>query len=171
VSWSQQEQTNSVVRSESQGCAKLLCRREGVVNLPGPRQWQAVDAIAATTGREPVSARKAARGYRHEPDKFTLGGFTRVPSDLIAPPRIAECPLQLEVRVLRSHETAMKESDGTPPGFLIIEARVEKAHAHEDIIVPGTQRVCTDRWSPLLYVFRHYFGTGERRGRNFRAED
>ena len=61
--------------------------------------------------------------------------------------------------------------DETPPGFITIEARVEKVHAHEAIVVPGTQRIRTDRWSPLLYVFRHYFGTGERFGRNFRAED
>jgi len=155
----------------SQGCANLLDRREGVVNLPGPDQWPAVEAIAATTGRDPVPAYKKAMGYRHERDKFALGGFTRLPSDRVAPPRIAECPLQLEVRVLRSYEAAPDVDDEAPPGFLTIEARVEKVHAHEDIVVPGTQRIRTDRWSPLLYVFRHYFGTGERFGRNFRAED
>ena len=48
---------------------------------------------------------------------------------------------------------------------------MEKVHAHEHIVVPGTQRICTGRWSPLLHVFRHYFGTGERFGRNLRAEE
>jgi hypothetical protein len=37
-------------------------------------------------------------------------------------------------------------------------------------VLDGTQHVDTARWSPLPYVFRHDFGTGERRGRIFRAE-
>lgn len=28
----------------------------------------------------------------------------------------------------------------------------------------------TRRWQPLLYVFRHYFGTGPDLGRTFKAE-
>ncbi|MGL4608450.1 MAG: hypothetical protein ACRCYY_02020 [Trueperaceae bacterium] len=36
-------------------------------------------------------------GYRFEPDKFALTGFTRLDSQTVSPPRIAECPLQLEV--------------------------------------------------------------------------
>jgi hypothetical protein len=43
-------------------------------------------------------------------------------------------------------------------------------HAHAEIVLEGTQHVDTARWGPLLYVFRHYFGTGDRLGRNFRAE-
>ena len=38
------------------------------------------------------------------------------------------------------------------------------------VMLPGTQHVDTQRWSPLLYVFRHYFGTGQRLGKNFRAQ-
>jgi flavin reductase (DIM6/NTAB) family NADH-FMN oxidoreductase RutF len=52
----------------------------------------------------------------------------------------------------------------------ILEMRVLRVHAHADIVVPGTHHVDTTRWSPLLYVFRQYFGTGTQLGRNFRAE-
>lgn len=43
-------------------------------------------------------------------------------------------------------------------------------HAHEDVTIPGTNHVDTARWEPLLYVFRHYFGTGQRLGESFKAE-
>ncbi len=38
------------------------------------------------------------------------------------------------------------------------------------IVVPGTSHIDTARWSPLLYVFRHYFGTGPDLGRTFKSE-
>ena len=39
-----------------------------------------------------------------------------------------------------------------------------------DIVIPDTNHIDTNRWSPLLYVFRHYFGTGPDLGRTFKAE-
>ena len=40
---------------------------------------------------------------------------------------------------------------------------------HRRVLVLDSH-IDTARWSPLLYVFRHYFGTGKRLARNFRAE-
>jgi hypothetical protein len=57
-----------------------------------------------------------------------------------------------------------------PAGVRILETRVIRVHAHERIVKPGTQRIDTSRWSPLLYVFRDYFGTGARLASNFRVE-
>jgi hypothetical protein len=37
-------------------------------------------------------------------------------------------------------------------------------------VIEGTQRIDPARWNPLLYVFRHYYGTGRELGRSFRAE-
>ncbi len=152
----------------SQGCENFLRSGEAVVNLPGPAQSSAVERIAPTTGRNPVPDHKRALGYRHEADKFALGGLTPLSSDRITPPRIGECPLQLESRLLRAHAATVVQGDD--PEFVLLEAQVLRVHAHEQVVVPGTQHVDTARWSPLLYVFRHYFGTGERLGRNFRAE-
>lgn len=152
----------------SQGCENFLLNLEAVVNLPGPAQCSAVEALAPTTGRDPVPDYKRAMGYRHEPDKFSLAGLTPTPSSKVAPPRIGECPIQVEVRLLRAHEATTLE-DGDPE-FMLIEAKVLQVHAHEDIVIPGTQHINTERWGPLLYVFRHYFGTGQRLARNFRAE-
>lgn len=157
--------------AESQGCANLLRGGEAVVNLPDPSLHAAVERIAHTTGRTPVPHYKQAMGYRHETDKFALGGFTRIASHAVAPPRIAECPLQLETRLLHARRsTPGVDADAHDPGFVVIELAVAHVHAHPAIVLDGTQHVDTACWSPLLYVFRHYFGTGERRGRNFRAE-
>ncbi|MBW8756784.1 MAG: flavin reductase family protein [Burkholderiales bacterium] len=156
---------------QSQGCANLLRSGEAVVNLPDPPLHAAIERIARTTGRAPVPDFKRAMGYRHEADKFTLGGFTRAAAQVVAPPRIAECPLQLEARLLHARGATPGPADHAhDPGFIVIELAVVRVHAHPDIVLDGTQHVDTARWSPLLYVFRHYFGTGERRGRNFRAE-
>lgn len=156
---------------ESQGCINLVRSGEAVVNLPDPALHDAVERIARTTGRHPVPGYKQAMGYRHEAHKFELAGLTRRPSRRIAPPRIAECPLQLETRLLHARgATRGREDDADEPGFLVIELEVVEVHAHAGVVLDGTQHVDTARWSPLLYVFRHYFGTGERLGRNFRAE-
>lgn len=148
-------------------CAANLRRLgECVINLPDALLWKHVEAIADTTGSHPVPDYKRAMGYRFEPDKFAHAGLTAEPSQLVAPPRIAECPLQLEARVVAMHSCGDDPVDGT----WIVETRVERVHAHVDIVLPGTQHIDTAVWSPLLYVFRHYVGGGERLGCNFRVQ-
>jgi flavin reductase (DIM6/NTAB) family NADH-FMN oxidoreductase RutF len=154
----------------SQGCRNLLASGEAVINLPGPGQQAAVEALAPTTGRHPVPGYKQAMGYRFEADKFALAGLTAAPSQCVAPPRVADCPLQLEARLLAAHGASALDGAQGDPQFMSLELRVLRVHAHEAITLPGTQHVDTASWSPLLYVFRHYFGTGPRLGRNFRAE-
>lgn len=156
----------------SQGCANLLATGEAVINLPGPAQQAAVERLAPTTGRRPVPGYKTAMGYRHEADKFALAGWSAVPSHQVRPPRALECPLQLEARLLAAHACTREpaEWDAHNPGVQILELQVVQVHAHEDILHRGSDHIDTGRWSPLLYVFRHYFGTGVRLGRNFRAE-
>ena len=153
---------------ESQGCINLVRSGEAVVNLPSPSLHAAIEKIARTTGRCPVPDYKRAIGYRHEADKFGLAGLTRVPAHAVAPPRIGECPIQFETRLLHARSATLGRDED--PGFLVIELEVLQVHAHAAIVLEGTQHVDTARWSPLLYVFRHYFGTGDRLGRNFRAE-
>jgi flavin reductase (DIM6/NTAB) family NADH-FMN oxidoreductase RutF len=140
-------------------------RREGecVLNLPSDDLWPAVERLAPLTGKDPVPPHKAAQRFRHERDKFGAAGLTPVPSDLVAPPRAAECPLQLEalVRDVRPlHEAG---------GALAVEAEVVRVHAREDLVVGG-RHVDPGAWRPLIYNFRHYFGLGPELGKTFRAE-
>ncbi|MFE2843479.1 flavin reductase family protein [Streptomyces scopuliridis] len=137
-------------------------RRELVISLPAPDQWPAVERLAPFTGRDPVPATKPP-ACRFEPDKFTASGFSPAPSHLVGPPRVAECPLQLEAYADR----VRLDVSG---GFLIVEAAVRKVHAAPDIVVPGTDHVDPAAWSPLIYNFRHYFGLGPERGHTYRSE-
>ncbi|GAB3958786.1 flavin reductase family protein [Actinoallomurus acanthiterrae] len=146
----------------SQTAANLAERPDVVINLPGPGQWDAVERLAPTTGRHPVPAHKQGV-FRHESDKFGIAGLTASPSETVRPPRVRECPLQLEAAVTRLRPDA-------GGSFLIAEAAVSRVHAATDIVVPGTSYVDPARWSPLIYNFRHYFGLGSRLGRSFRAE-
>jgi flavin reductase (DIM6/NTAB) family NADH-FMN oxidoreductase RutF len=159
-----------------QGLENLTRERECVINVPDPAMWRQVETLAPTTGRADVPAFKRAVGYRYEPDKFGAARLTEAPSDTVRPPRIAECPLQLEAKVVALHETPLEDAhdmggaeDG-PRSFTIVDTRVTRVHAHARIVVPGTNHIDPGAWSPLLYVFRHYFGTGKELGKTFKAE-
>ncbi|MFM9370517.1 flavin reductase family protein [Streptomyces sp. Da 82-17] len=150
--------------AEGHTAANLAERPELVVNLPSPGLWSAVERLAPLTGASPVPAAKA-QVYRHEPDKFGAAGLTPQTSDAVRPPRVAECPLQLEAAV-RSFRLA-----GPDGGFVIVECQVVRVHAAESIVVPGTQHIDPDAWSPLVYNFRHYFGLARPElGHGFRSE-
>ncbi|MGH7083878.1 MAG: flavin reductase family protein, partial [Acetobacteraceae bacterium] len=144
--------------------------RELTINFPTPDLWSQVEALARTTGRNPVPGHKARIGYEFEPGKFTRAGFTPLASEAVRPPRIAECPIQFEVEVMAVHDPAGDWPAGRAEAYQIIETRVLRAHAHRNLVIPGTSHIDTRRWSPLLYVFRHYFGTGPDLGRTFKAE-
>ncbi|KUJ52802.1 flavin reductase [Streptomyces albus subsp. albus] len=147
--------------AEGQTAHNLRSRRDLVVNLPGPAQWPAVERLAPLTGRTPVPASKRG-SFRFEPDKFAAAGLRPQPSERVRPPRVAECPMQLEARVAR----AQPDSTGD---FLIVEAQVLKVHADPRIIVSGSQHIDPAAWSPLIYNFRHYYGLGPELGHSFRS--
>ncbi|MFF2624406.1 flavin reductase family protein [Kitasatospora griseola] len=132
----------------------LAARPELVVNVPGPGLWRQVELLGGTTGRA-----DAAHFVR---DKFGHAGLTAQPAELVAPPRVVECPLQLEARVADLRADATGE-------FLVAEVQVLRVHAAESITVPGTDYVEPAAWSPLVYNFRHYFGLGPELGHSSRS--
>lgn len=150
--------------TKAQTLANLERERECVINLPGPELMDKVEALAPLTGRNPPAMPEI---FRYESDKFRAAGLTSTCSQSVSPPRIVECPIQLEARVTAIH----RPQSGDDYSFRIVEAHVERVHATPEIVRPGTDHIDTKRWSPLLYVFRHYFGTGTELGRTFRAED
>ena len=156
--------------STSQGRENILRARQMVLNFPSPDLWPNVEALARLTGRNPVPPHKEKIGYRFEADKFGASGLTPQPADLVRPSRIMECPLQFEAELVASHDSGGVWPSGIPEAFQIIEAQVLRVHAHKTLMIPDTNHVDTNKWSPLLYVFRHYFGTGPDLGRTFKAE-
>ncbi|GAA0505816.1 flavin reductase [Paractinoplanes deccanensis] len=139
----------------SQTAANLARERECVLSLPSSAMVPAVDRIAMTTGRQDVPEGKRAQGYRYVADKFGLAGLSPQASELVAPPRVAECPVHLECRVTGMHPL-------TEPGLRATGYQVEvlRAHVDEDLIVPGTAHVDAMRWDPLIMKFTEFFGGG-----------
>jgi flavin reductase (DIM6/NTAB) family NADH-FMN oxidoreductase RutF len=142
--------------ADGQTAHNLARRPDLVISVPGPHLWQQVESIAELTGRFPVPSTKRPT-CRYEPDKFAVGGFTPQDSEIVRPPRVAECGLQFEARA--AHLQKDSEDD-----FLIVQARVLRVHADPALVVPGTDYVEPAAWSPLIYNFRHYFGLGEELG-------
>lgn len=147
---------------EGQTARNLHSRPDMVVNFPSHAQWPAVERLAPLTGRIDIPAHKRDV-FRYEQDKFAAAGLHPIPSDLVRPPRAAECPLHLEARATRVRPD-------TSGDFLIVEACVLKVHADPRIVVPGTQHINPVAWSPLIYNFRHYFGLGTELGHSFRSQ-
>jgi flavin reductase (DIM6/NTAB) family NADH-FMN oxidoreductase RutF len=153
-----------------QGLANLQRERECVLNLAGEDLCEAVERMAPTTGRTPVPEWKRAIGYHHEADKFALAGLHAVPSASVNAPRIAECPLQLEARLLMAVERPLDVWRDSAGGYVMAELEVLHVHAHDEVVVPGTQHVDPVRYQPLFYLFRHYVGRGDALGKTFKAE-
>jgi len=146
-----------------QTIANLERTGECVLNLPSDELWPAVERLAPLTGRHPVPDHKLAYGGRFEPRKFDAAALTPVPSQCVAPPRVAECPLQMEARVRAIRDL---EDD---PSVASVEVRVLTVHAHEHLLMDDGRHIDPARWRPLIYNFRHYFGLGPELGRSFRA--
>jgi flavin reductase (DIM6/NTAB) family NADH-FMN oxidoreductase RutF len=128
---------------------------ECVLNLPSASLVGNVDRIARTTGSDPVPDGKRRRGYRHVAEKFTEARLTPVASELVSPPRVAECPVQMEATLEAAHPVG----EG---GALALEVAVIRVHADEDILA-GPDRIDPDAWRPLIMSFQHFYGLSPAR--------
>ncbi len=144
------------INRRSQSWANLGRTGEVAVALPSADQAGAVNRLALTTGRNPVSERQQRRGYTHVADKFGVSGLTPVPADLIAPPLVADCPVVMECTVDRMHP----EDERIPA----VEVTVRRVHASPDLLVEGRpNRIDPDRWRPLIMSFQHFYGLADGR--------
>jgi flavin reductase (DIM6/NTAB) family NADH-FMN oxidoreductase RutF len=148
--------------SESRTARNLAVRPELAISVASPDLWEHVERLAPLTGAHPVPESKRAV-YRYEPDKFSAAGFTPADSEIVRPPRVAECALQLEAR-------AVALTPGGEGRFFSVECEVLRVHADESIVVPGTHHIDPAVWSPLIYNFRHYHGLASEVGYGFRSE-
>jgi flavin reductase (DIM6/NTAB) family NADH-FMN oxidoreductase RutF len=148
--------------TRSQTYRNLAGTGECVLSLPSAALVSQVNRLALTTGRNPVPAGKAEAGYRYEPDKFRRAGLTAVPADTVRPPRVAECPVNLEARVAAIYEL-QKDDSGAGAGTVAVEVAITRVHVHPDIRLPGTEnRIDPDAWRPLIMSFQHFYGLGDR---------
>ena len=118
----------------------LLKTGEFVIHLPPASLAKQVDYCGTFTGKKV--------------DKFLKCNFTKEPSDTVAPPRIAECPVALECRVkeripLGSHDMFLAE---------ILSVAVD-----EDLF-DEKGKIHMERADLLAYVHGEYFTLGRRVG-------
>ena len=111
---------------------------EFVVNLPTADLVEQVDRCGTTSGRDL--------------DKFAAYGLTALPAERVAPPLIAECPVNLECKLLDVQEWGDHD-------LFLGEVLVE--HADESALdEEGNLRM--EKISVLCYVYGEYWSLGER---------
>lgn len=135
---------------------------ECVINIPNKDLWENVEKLAPYTGKEDVPDYKRALGFTFQKEKYIVGRLTPLPSEKVKPDRIVECPIQIEAIV--KNLTVPKYS----PYFAIVESKSLLVHAHENILIDDNH-IDPNKWNPLIYNFRHYFGLGQELGKTFRA--
>lgn len=150
--------TNAVIAlvKLNQAYENVIAVPEVVLNLPNASMWEQVEKIAPYTAKDPVPAQKAAK-YTHTDDKFALGGFTPLASDKVRPPRVAECPIQAEAKVVNVNDRN---------GYVLVELEIVQVHAQDHLVMEGN-KINPLQWEPLIYNFKHYYGIGEHKGLNF----
>ncbi|WP_107950715.1 flavin reductase family protein [Lysinibacillus parviboronicapiens] len=136
---------------------------ECVINVACPSLWENVEKLAPFTGKNPVPQYKKELGFTFEKEKYDSSGLTAAASKTVKPTRIIECPIQIEARVKH-----IRMPDYTTD-FAIVETQVIHVHAHKDILI-REHHIDPNKWSPLIYNFRHYFGLGNQLGKTFRSE-
>jgi flavin reductase (DIM6/NTAB) family NADH-FMN oxidoreductase RutF len=142
--------------SMGQTSENLIRTRECVINLPSSQQVSHVDRLAMTTGRNPVPEKKLHWGYQHVRDKFGIAQLTPEPSESVAPPRVHECPVQMEGVV---HEWRPFGKNVSANCF---EIHITRLHVEEELLdVEGPKpHIDPVKWRPLIMSFCRFFNLG-----------
>jgi flavin reductase (DIM6/NTAB) family NADH-FMN oxidoreductase RutF len=101
---------------------------EYVVNLPTTRILEEVDRCGTVSGRKV--------------DKFAAFGLTPLPAAVVKPPLIAECPVNVECRVIGMEEVGDHD---------LFKGEVVAAHVDEDLL-DERGRVCLDRLDVVCFM-------------------
>jgi len=114
---------------------------EFTVNVPDTSMAAVVDFCGTTTGRTT--------------DKLASTGLTLEPGAVVATPIIAECPYNLECRIVE---------ETTAGHYLIVIAEIVEAHADERVLREGTNIVEMGALDPLVYCagVREYWSLGAK---------
>ena len=144
--------------ARSQTVRNLRRNPQCVLNLPSADLVGAVDRLALLTGRNPVPEYKQEMGYIYQPDKFGAARLTPQPSTLVAAPRVAECPVQLEAVITKMHPF------GPADDYLMaMEASILRAHIDESLLMPDHKNhIDPEKWNPLIMNFCEFFGLSDK---------
>jgi flavin reductase (DIM6/NTAB) family NADH-FMN oxidoreductase RutF len=91
-----------------------------------------------------------------------------VASETVAPPRVLECPIQLEAELVRVNRMMTDEynytqhersAECTLEGIVALEVRIKRVHVLPALLVEGRpNRIDPDRWKPIIMSFCRYYG-------------
>lgn len=144
--------------AESKTPLNILRSKQCVLNLANDSMAAHVNALAATTGTEKVSASKLSRGYSYVKDKWTWAKLTPEASDFVRPQRIRECPVQMECELVASHPM-MQDLPDRYGAILAIEVRVLRIHVIDRLRMAGhANRIDPDKWRPMIMSFQELYG-------------
>lgn len=98
--------------------------------------------------------------YRHEADKLKAACLTEQPSEVVAPPRVLQCPVQLEA-VVESMAPFAARDPRMAVAACAIELRIVRSHVSTQLLTgPKLDRIDTQLWRPLIMSFRQLFQLG-----------
>ncbi|KUJ16998.1 uncharacterized protein LY89DRAFT_684987 [Mollisia scopiformis] len=147
--------------ASSKTTENLLRTKQCVLNLATDSMGANINALSHTTGTEIVNPSKLTRGYRHVKDKFGVSGLTPTTSDLVTPPGIKECPVQMESELAGVHKMMQDVSD-LSGAILAIELKILRVHVEESLKLEGHEnRVDPDKWHPIISNFQDLYGLNE----------
>ena len=148
--------------AESQTTLNLKRTKQCVLNLTSENMAPQINALAKTSGRQDLSPFKQAAGYRYVKDKFEIAKLTPVASELVEPPRVGECEVQMEAGLVAVHEMNSDEEDKAG-FFLALEVKILRVHAEESLLQKeNKKRVNADSWKPMMNIFQHLYGSGAK---------
>jgi len=129
------------IRSTRNTLRLIEASREFTVNVPCVGMEAAVDYCGIISGRDT--------------DKFAAAGLTAAPAAIVSAPLVAECPFNIECRVVRILE--MGE-------YRLVMGEIVETHAEERIVTPGGTSVDVGLLDPLVYIpgTREYRGLGPK---------
>jgi flavin reductase (DIM6/NTAB) family NADH-FMN oxidoreductase RutF len=113
---------------------------EFVVNIPTAAMVEKVDRCGSMSGRNV--------------DKFKVVGLTAIPAEKVAPPLIAECPINLECKLLSVQEIGDHD---------LFQGEVLVQHVDEAVL-DGDGRICVEKLNTLCYVLGEYWSLGAKLG-------
>jgi len=128
------------VRPQRHSHGLITTRGEFVVNIPGQELLEATDICGTVSGRHS--------------DKFALTGLTREPASEVSAPLIAECPVNLECRLLHTLPLGVHD---------LLVGEIVAAHA-DDSVLDERDKVDYGRMKPFCYNPDEYWSIGDRIG-------
>ncbi|WP_039056992.1 flavin reductase family protein [Enterobacter sp. Bisph1] len=134
----------------------FIAGSDAVINIPDHTLWENVEQIGRLTGGDTLTENQIKWGTEISHDKFTRAGLHTEASVDVAPPRVAECPIQAECRLVSTSDKGK---------FMLVELDIVNLWV-ENTLLGENDIVDSSKWKPLIFNFREYTTVGETLGFN-----